>query len=138
MSPARWTRTAALGGEVSLVVVAPQVTAADLCRPVVSGESHERGRQSVFLVALHVDDRTVVVGLLALGELRALDRFLRVEDRVVGVLVGGLVDGSVEGLGSEHVALVGISVIPDQADVAGLASAPAHGLLLVRRTDDVL
>src|SRR5437879_11605947 len=106
MSPARWTRTAALGGEVSLVVVAPQVSAGDLCRSVVAGERHQRRRQRVFLVALHVDDRTVVVGLLALAVLRALDRLFRIEDRVVGVLVGVLVGGRGEGVGANQVSLV--------------------------------
>src|SRR5690242_1290004 len=45
----------------ALLVVAPQVGAVDLGRAGIAGERHERRGQRVLEVALHVDDRTVVV-----------------------------------------------------------------------------
>src|SRR5579859_1827385 len=91
---------------LSLLVVSPQVGAVYLGRPVVAGKGHERRGQRVLEIARDRDDLAVVIGGLAIAVLRAGNRLLRVEDRVVRVFVGRLVDGRVQVLRADQVALV--------------------------------
>src|ERR1700674_2927628 len=90
---------------LSLLVVAPQVGRVDLGRAGVARQGDERSGQAVFEVAGYGEDRAVVVSGLAGGVLGPRDGLLGVVDRVVGVLVSRLVDGRVQSLGADQVAL---------------------------------
>src|SRR5205807_10063659 len=77
----------------------------------------ERGCERVLQVALDGDDLARVVRALTVCVLRSGDRLLRVVDGVVRVLVSGLVDGGVELLAANEVALVRRSVVADEEDL---------------------
>src|SRR5262249_47770178 len=74
----------------------------------------------------------------ASGVLSARDRLLGVVNSVVGVFVSGLVDGRVQLLASDQIALVGRAVVANERDVAWAPGRGEEGLGLLSGDDPVL